>query len=355
VLRFSGHPENLATEALVYLLQSDVARDAIRRRLTTEAASYPEDLRFRAQVHGEQGEIPDVVGTDADGAAQVVLEAKFWAQLTPNQPVTYLRGVSGVPPRVLAFVVPRLRFETIWPELLRRCAAGSIVVDRITDHGDLRSATTADGVLLAIVSWARLLEDIRVALENAGNNGLAEDARQLEGLAHTMDTTAPLPFHSGFLTSEEPALRYSQLIRLVNEVTERAVADEIASTTGLKATATSNFIGRYMMLGPIAARLAVDLDLWSRFATSPIWLTFFGFDFKGDGRDIRPLLQNVARLAAEPSRTNASQCEAVPLFVPDGTEWHDVVDSVYGQLYDIQACFRDLPPPAVAVQPPPDL
>ena len=161
VLRFSGHPENLATEALVYLLQSDVARDAIRRRLTTEAASYPEDLRFRAQVHGEQGEIPDVVGTDADGAAQVVLEAKFWAQLTPNQPVTYLRGVSGVPPRVLAFVVPRLRFETIWPELLRRCAAGSIVVDRITDHGDLRSATTADGVLLAIVSWARLLEDIR--------------------------------------------------------------------------------------------------------------------------------------------------------------------------------------------------
>jgi len=338
-LRFTGHPENLATEALAFLLESPVASAAVRRLLASAGVDTPTGLRFQTQVTGEEGEIPDVVGTDAAGVARIVMEAKFWAELTPNQPVTYLRGVAGVPPRVLLFIVPRLRFETVWPELVRRCRLASISLADATDLADFRYAATHDGVLLAMVSWAALLDQVRGALSLAGEDALAGDARQLEGLAFRMDTTAPRPFSAGFLSSEEPARSQLQLLRLVNEATERVVAERLASTQGLKATSTFKWSGRYLKLGKTAALLAVNLDLWARHATSPIWLSLCGHDWKATGRLERTAVQELPRLAKEPSRLDANGKEAVPIFVKPGVEWAEVVDDVYEQLREIHTCL----------------
>ena len=40
---------------------------------------------------GKEGEIPDLVCFDDKGEKQVLIEAKFWADLTKNQPNQYLK------------------------------------------------------------------------------------------------------------------------------------------------------------------------------------------------------------------------------------------------------------------------
>jgi hypothetical protein len=86
-LRFASHPENLATEALAYILaESPTGRNAFVDFLGTFVEGLPRDFTFRTQATGEGNEIPDLVGIDDLAHEVVIAEAKFWAGLTDNQP-----------------------------------------------------------------------------------------------------------------------------------------------------------------------------------------------------------------------------------------------------------------------------
>lgn len=77
--RFSVHPENLATEALNYVLgRAPSARGALIQ-FCRIGAILPDDLRFRTQAVGEDQSTPDLIGSDARDATRLMLEAKFWA------------------------------------------------------------------------------------------------------------------------------------------------------------------------------------------------------------------------------------------------------------------------------------
>ena len=122
ITRFSKHPENLAVEALSYILEkSPPASHALLRLLGDAGIALPANMRFRAQATGDDDARPDLEGRDDETGAMVVLEAKFWAGLTGNQPTTYIRRLPSSVPSVLAFIVPARRFASIWPELVARC------------------------------------------------------------------------------------------------------------------------------------------------------------------------------------------------------------------------------------------
>ena len=101
VNRLGTGAENIANETLAYLLQEPAAchgMHAHARRFCPDVAAA---RRYRTQDwSAEDNAIPDLVGITADGTTPLVIEAKFGAALTPNQPVTYLRrllaGVSGI-------------------------------------------------------------------------------------------------------------------------------------------------------------------------------------------------------------------------------------------------------------------
>src|ERR1035441_823681 len=103
--RLSRENENVATEALAYILgYSEAARNGMMK-LLRGVAKMPE-LRFRTQqtevsshpdMRGCQTEVnsrPDMHGCDNDGIPRVFVENKFWAGLTKNQPVSYLRALA---------------------------------------------------------------------------------------------------------------------------------------------------------------------------------------------------------------------------------------------------------------------
>ena len=91
VSRFTDHTEDVAVEALGYILsRSDSARRALRDMLQVEGLDIPELTDAATQVSGEEGDRPDLVVWDRGRAERVLIEAKFWAGLTENQPNAYL-------------------------------------------------------------------------------------------------------------------------------------------------------------------------------------------------------------------------------------------------------------------------
>ncbi|MBI4816592.1 MAG: hypothetical protein HY791_10050 [Deltaproteobacteria bacterium] len=117
--RFTDHTEDLATEALAFILgKSVVARKAVAEHLARAGVQVQSDLTYVTQVAGEALDRPDLVGTYLDREV-LLIEAKFWAGLTENQPVTYIRRLESG--GALLFLVPEARVVSIWSELLDRC------------------------------------------------------------------------------------------------------------------------------------------------------------------------------------------------------------------------------------------
>jgi hypothetical protein len=164
--KFGTQAENLATESLSYILNgSSVAKQALLHFV----AQAVEPLRratlvFQPQLAGADGAIPDLVGLDPLRRQVLVIEAKFWAGLTDNQPLAYLNRLPDDQSGLLLFVVPGQRVPLLWPDLLRRCAAGGHV---LTNHRSLGMGFEADAAL-ALVSWRTLLGTLAQSVEQAG-------------------------------------------------------------------------------------------------------------------------------------------------------------------------------------------
>ena len=73
----------------------------------------------------------------------MLIEAKFWAGLTDNQPIAYLERLPSNTPSALLFIAPTARLEILWNELRRTVAKSQskmkLGVD--TEAEELRSAT----------------------------------------------------------------------------------------------------------------------------------------------------------------------------------------------------------------------
>src|SRR5580692_10765389 len=90
-LKFGSHPENLATEALGYVLcRSADARRGFVASIAGTLIIADLDLRFETQLASEEQGRPDLAGVDDGGIVRVLVEAKFWAGFTEHQPVHYL-------------------------------------------------------------------------------------------------------------------------------------------------------------------------------------------------------------------------------------------------------------------------
>ena len=97
--------EEIVTHTLGHILSSsEVSRQALRDFLLTRDVDIGEIKRVDTQNQGKRGGgIPDLVTYDESGAERLLLEAKFWAGLTSNQPVTYLQRLPKDKPSALLF------------------------------------------------------------------------------------------------------------------------------------------------------------------------------------------------------------------------------------------------------------
>jgi hypothetical protein len=275
-LRFGTHPENLATEALNYILSaSDVARRAVVEVLSQAAPHLPTVVAFRTQASGDDGAIPDLVGVDAAARQVIIVEAKFWAGLTDHQPVQYIKRLQLEGGAILAFVAPAKRHQSLWPQLISRCHDKGISIGPVKDlTSEYRAAELGTDQFLGLLSWEALLGPIHRALEAERRWSLAGDVAQLRGLCARMDDDAFLPLRSEELTGDTGRLVY-QLCELIDTVTDACVAcvPRFASVEGRSRFSGKGWYGRLLRLHGAQCFFHFSAHKWGKYRSTPLWLT----------------------------------------------------------------------------------
>ena len=305
-----GQTEVAATAALRHILkQSESARSALERMLLNAGVEVGSLTRFQTEAIGEEGERVDLVCYDEHGVERVLIEAKFWAGLTDNQPSTYLARLPEDTHSVLMFIVPAQRIETLWPELCRRAEEQhklSVTSDTPTS-GELRGISVdGNGHKMMVTSWRAVLEQMESRASMTTDLATVADIKQLRGLTERMDSDAFLPIHPEELGQEVPR-RMLNLADLVDDATQRAIANGWADATGLRATPQRYGYGRYFRLHHVVVWFGIDMGSWAWVDSghTPLWLG--------------------------PSDNSWWD----PIYLPTGVEYPDVLDSVVEQIYAI--------------------
>lgn len=318
--------EDVAVEALGYILsQSPAGRRALTDVLKDGGMDVGLIDRIETQEIGDEGEIPDLSGYDAEDAKRVLIEAKFWAELTKNQPNQYLQQLQeerGSGSAALLVLAPRARLRLLWPELHRRVKKKAKFVLPVTSEtGDLRSASTEDGELrLLMTSWASLLDRMERQADAAGETAAKADIKQLRGLTDRMDGDAYLPLQQEDLKSE-PAKYMLDAAQLVDDATDRAKRNGWANTEGVRATPQGRGYGRFVYIGGVGTWFGIHLKGWAHHVDTPLWLSYH-----------RNRYEHLQRAGVAKDCYKIEERFCIPIQIPEAEEYHEVLNSVVNTL-----------------------
>lgn len=265
--------ENVATESLHYLLDREAGRAAVDS-LLAPLGFDPGPLVWRAQASSlDDSSIPDLVGNDAQDRHVLIVEGKFWASLTENQPLGYLDRQAlqfpGDPAGcLLLFLVPRRREHVITAELEQRLGG------RHSRVGPFPVITDSNGRRVVVILWSQMLSQLQVAFEAVHDNEAVGDLAQLRGLCDRADSEQMLPI-APEETDSERAHRFMEFCDIVDQITSALLLDGTVSTNRLKATGGKGWWGRYVRAasGQVFF-IGVFAREWATVWPTPWWVTF---------------------------------------------------------------------------------
>lgn len=345
--RFSQVNEDVATDALAYVLETS---NAARRGMTTLLRGLvPElpPLRFVTQRTKDTIR-PDMWGL-SESEPRVFVENKFWAGLTDNQPVAYLKQLAACSqPTVLLVVGPAARAHTLWRELTGRLVHVGISISELDAvAGIARSARTQLGPMLALTSWANVLSVLEH--ETVDDPGARGDLVQLRGLCDAADRDAFIPVSATALSDQQTPAFILQLGSIVQAAVDCAVTEDLLNVTALRPQASWDRIGRYVWVSgyrKAGAWFGVHLGLWKAHGTTPLWLFFDDTEF-GRAPDVRRLTEPWAGKNGVLTAT-INGAFAVAVDIPTGEEQSVVVRSVVDAIKAIAEVLDAVPATPVA-------
>ena len=283
VSSFPGNTENIATEALKHILRrSNASVEALNDVVRSGVKGVNPITDVESQVVHADGTIPDLVGFDENRKERVLIEVKFWAQLTNNQPNGYLNRLPDDGPAALVFLAPEDRIQSLWRQL-RNCVNGDSVVLEEVDS-ERKCARLGDTQKhLMIVSWGSLLDGMSARSRGDGESSVETEIRQLRSVAKYADEGAFKPIQKGEEFGKDSELRQRQYKRLIDSATERGIEQGWASRNGLRATPRSYGYGRYVRLRETIVWFGVNVDQFEATGKTPLWVNYWrGFEDKTD-------------------------------------------------------------------------
>ncbi|MCY4205703.1 MAG: hypothetical protein OXE92_08270, partial [Bacteroidetes bacterium] len=277
---FKGQMEDVAVEALGHILAcSQPARDALLNTLRIGGAKVRRIVDVQTQAFLPEGAWPDLAAYGEDNSTCALIEAKFWAGLTKNQPLTYLRYLPDGKASALLFIAPHARRESLWAELKQRIK-GSKADTRFENeerHKALFSARVGETHWLILVNWTCLLDHIAAKVSASGDSRIEADIAQLYAFtsreaqediittpklmslkseklnSDSQRKMRPMPHLSTCQTryaddelSPNTARRLIQLRNLVDSVTKQLHRRGLISLEGVHATPQKTGYMRYM-------------------------------------------------------------------------------------------------------------
>ena len=337
--RLSMENENVATEALNFIINSSkAARSGLMKLLYGIDSDLP-ILRFQTQQTGE-GLRPDLWGLDGN-EPRVFIENKFWAGLTEGQPTEYLKLLAKCnQPTVLLVVVPEARMDTVWRELLQRILQAKIsMTDQAPSSNIYRMTETELGPHLALTSWKKLLSAIEVELTDEPQT--RNDLLQLRSLCDVADEDAFIPLSSEELTNQRyPALIF-HLNSIVQKFTNIAANKGLISIEGLRPAHSWDGIGRYLSFFTCGGWLGIHFRYWKEFGGTPLWLTFYSSNW-GRAEEARVILEPWGKTKGI-FTTMEERHFAIGLDLPSGEELDTVVGVIVKLLGEVSEQLSTLP------------
>ncbi len=334
--RFSHVNEDVATDALAYILESsEAAYNGMMKLLRGIVPALPE-LRFKTQQ--TEGAIrPDMWGF-ADNQPRVFVENKFWAGLTDNQPVSYLKQLADyTQPTVLLVVAPAAREQTLWRELKQRLMIDGIVTShRPSAAGIPAVLDTGLGPVLAITSWTSVLSILEhECVDDPTSRG---DLVQLRALCDEADSNAFSPISRDELSNQRLPAFMLELSAILQDAIDKAVAKQILNLKGTMPQASWERIGRYSYFeGNDAVEslpgvwLGVHFRLWKKHGGTPFWALFHNSDW-GQAHTARQAIEPWASREGVLTATDDDGSFVVALDIPAQEEKSCVVDAIVERL-----------------------
>ena len=349
---FVSGTENAATEALAHILnRSANAREGLDDLIRSGVENVEAIVRVRTQVVGSRGTIPDLVGFDGDGKERVLVEVKFWADLTAGQPNYYLDRLPGDGPAVLLFLVPDERIRRLWPVLRKRLAGA-----RLSDLDSERKCVRVDDVRvddvrvddvrvddvrvddvrvddvrvddgerhLMVSGWTGLLDCMATRARDAGEHDVEADIRQLRGLAEYAHAPQDGPAGPG---AEASALE-RHLRRIIDAATDHGVGAGWLDRKGLVRTRRWYGYGRFVRFSGSGAEpwFGINRDLYKRNGETLLWLQF------GRPAQKRGWVNQVQFDALRRECGLREEDGWVPLVAKEDDEFSEVLEDVLAQL-----------------------
>lgn len=261
--RIHGSPEFLASESLNYILNSSKkANENLVKLINHGNGSDYSDISFLSQVHGENNEIPDLFGYDKKGSEVIIIETKFWASLTGNQPGTYIKRLNEN--GTLIFVCPDLRIHSLKTEIINALKDAEIVYS-LNDE-----KICIDKKSILIYSWDAILNAMEMNIETA-EFAVRSDIDQLRGLCNRIDNDSFLPITQKDLSPEIPK-RILSYNRIIDKVIDKLELEVGLTHKRLLATGQVWGYTRYAMIDKLTFGLNVDFEHWSQYEDTPIWI-----------------------------------------------------------------------------------
>jgi len=256
---FISEYENVANSSVAYLLNEySSARKALKNILEfSEVPQY-----YQTELATKNNGRPDITGLNINGEKDIIIEGKFWANLTENQPTNYLKEISKN--GKLLFLAPKQRLTSLKAEI------------------DKKLSNNSDKVI--VCSWLYFLEAIELENNKNHNHHLNSDLIQLKELCQKMDSEGMPPLSESDLDPMN-GKRFYHFANIIDECNPILREWQHANFIRLKTTSSKYGHGFYFYGYDFGCYLVLDSEKWfTHDSHTPIWLYVMDNNFKESER-----------------------------------------------------------------------
>lgn len=267
--RIKGSQEDVATYSLSYILEQSIILNEAFTKLISLRLHVPTEktLSYNCQDADSDFGRPDIAGYEA-GTLRILCEAKFYAGLTANQPVSYLRRLQGTENSGVVFICPKDREISLWDKVVSLAEAHEMPGEPIDDF-----CMDYSGTRMSILSWSEIIAELlRVATER--HPEMIGDLRQLEGFCNKVESEAFIPFNDDDF-SIQTARNIDRYYLVVDQVSEvlKTHKEFSPTTKGLRHSPRWQGYSTYLYMDGKGVSIDYMRNLWKAptSISTPFW------------------------------------------------------------------------------------